>query len=211
MSICKTALLLAATCLSISTVADTITINPGDASSATDLFQAATVVNTHSIWANSNPNDAFGWALGAEDPGNVLGNSLTEESWIHFRTASSVSIKQLTISLGEDPGNGMRSSTNLRIWQSTDGGAGITWAEVFSQDINSDYLGAYGSSVINVVATFDTAIANSDWLVRWVPANDGLSARLIEVDASAIPEPATMGLMAFFGGGVFLVRRIFMI
>jgi len=30
-------------------------------------------------------------------------------------------------------------------------------------------------------------------------------------DLSVIPEPATMGLMALFGGGTFFVRRIFMI
>ncbi len=199
-------LLVAAALLSLNLFADTVTVNSGDASSATDLFQAATVVNSDNVWENSDARDAFGGAIGAVEPGNVLAGAAST-AWIHFRTAST-SVNQFTISMHEDSDTGKRSASNIKIWMYDGvGTVGVDWTEVFSQDLNADYVGAYGSAAINVVATLDTAVVNTDWLVRWESADD-FGARVMEVDG-VVPEPATASLMALVGGLGFLIRRHF--
>jgi len=48
--------------------------------------------------------------------------------------------------------------------------------------------------------------------VELVASNPDWGPRISEIDGyAAIPEPATLGLVALFGGGVFWIRRTFMI
>ena len=71
---------------------------------------------------------------------------------------------------------------------------------VSAENTQSD-VSAYQGQLIQIGFVMNGINAN--------PATDWGSATVTITDANVIPEPATMGLLGLFGGGLMFVRRFF--
>jgi len=198
-------LLVTVALLSLNLFADTVTINTGTSISSTDLFEGKTVGSSANLLAGIDSRDLLGGSYGSVEPGSVIASDDTLMASIAFQTKTDFSVKQFTVSLGEDDnGTGDRAASKIIFSYSQDL---EVWTEAFSQTLSSDYETTYGDHNIHVVATMDQAISSKYWKIEWESFSAGEGARLFEVDASAVPEPATASMMALVGGLGFLIRR----
>ncbi|MEI6892621.1 MAG: hypothetical protein V5783_10665 [Pontiella sp.] len=76
---------------------------------------------------------------------------------------------------------------------------------------NSDLSNETTASGISVTVTFDQGVLNTEATTGEFVFYWGLPSTGTELTHTVIPEPATFGLIAIFGGGIFAVRRIFII
>ena len=101
--------------------------------------------------------------------------------------------------------NGGGAPTKLKWWVSIDGGAFDVYGAVVT-----------GVPVAEVSNTFTESIAGAGsltfkFLLDDATANGNIHFNQFEIDGSVIPEPATLGMVALFGGGILFIRRKFMI
>jgi len=185
---------------------------------ATDAFQNATITGGSAVHGvTPDPVDMFtsGSPVNFED---VLFADLTGQ-WVpsvEFSIASPIQLGNLKILLNNDGGAGpVYGRTTVGVWvfaSSTPGvfGASELIAEfLYSGDYSSLTGGDHG---MEVSIDFTTAPVAEYYRVAFYAGDPDVGARVIEIDGyEAIPEPATLGLVALFGGGVLWIRRTFMI
>lgn len=100
--------------------------------------------------------------------------------------------------------------------------AGATWTTVSALDfVAPNTLGMWTTGDGNLAANREADISASitglnisdgaTFFIRWGADGTGKGLGIDNVSVTAIPEPATMGLVALFGGAVLFIRRRFMI
>ncbi|RKX40021.1 MAG: hypothetical protein DRP64_13315, partial [Verrucomicrobia bacterium] len=132
-----------------------------------------------------------------------------------FSLASAIQLGNIKVLLAHDgPGNFDRSAKSIRVYASNTPGVftpqGV--GQIALVDFSQDYIGLVGSNTMEVSIDFTTAPLAQYYRVEFVAARADRGPRVIEIDGyEAIPEPATLGLVALFGGGVLWIRRTFAI
>ncbi|RLA58927.1 MAG: hypothetical protein DRQ89_14760, partial [Epsilonproteobacteria bacterium] len=204
-----------------SSIADVVTTGtftaPGDGAigDTSDAFQNATVTGgtaTHSVFLKE---DAFtaGSPIVSRDVifGDLVGEWLPA---IEFSLASAIQLGELKMIVAIDGNDPNRGSSSIRVYASntpgvfTPQGVGL----IAQVDYSADFNTVVGEPTMQVSIDFTTAPLAQYYRVEFVAARADRGPRVIEIDGyEAIPEPATLGLVALFGGGVLWIRRTFAI
>lgn len=166
-----------------------------------------------------------GYSEGSYDAGEEL--NICSESSATTAAAAFSSGSYLTITLdstGNDSDVFSWDSISASIWRNGSG-ADSTFQFAIDADNNgfteADLVGTAGvlgtgtanagTITYNGTALVDSATTAEVRLYTWGSSNAGGNYHLYDVAASySIPEPATLGLVGLFGGGLLFVRRRFM-
>lgn len=158
----------------------------------------AAFAGPNNLYINNNLNVA--------DRANPRGYSLT------FTTDSAWDLTTLTVRSGHTSNTGIQNQAYVSDLTISLSGGDIVGA--ITQTIDSiDYAGVgYIASAFDLSSFAD--IGAGDYTLS-VTENDmvggGAYAVFDGVTLEAIPEPATLGMVALFGGGILIIRRKFMI
>ena len=181
---------------------------PGDQGVTTDAFdvhQGATVLANSAMAGSflgsgpSIPESTLGAiSTFAEPPNTIFADSPPPSGFdfIRFVLPAQIDLGSFNFYLGNDgAGTTARAITSFDLRVSSDG---IHFSSISSGTVDPDYVAAYGSAEIRVSDNFNgVPIGGVQYVeidVNRTAANSG--PRLLELDGFAVPEPASLALLA---------------
>ena len=186
---------------------------------ATDAFQNATITGgtaLHPVTPYAEAVFTGNSEVGSENPADLLFADGTTE-WVpavEFSIASPIQLGNIKILLNNDGGAGpVYSRTTVGAWVYASNTPGFLEADMIAEVFyDGNYSSIVGEHGMEVSIDFATAPVAQYYRVAFYAGDPAVGARVIEIDGyEAIPEPATLGLVALFGGGVLWIRRTFAI
>lgn len=157
-----------------------------------------------SLIGGDSPLDAFGAALSSVETGHTIfdqaGTSGTPNT-IFFTTNSPVTISGYSLYLSEDGPNGLNRETTSFVLLADKGSGLVPISTVSNIGNGTTYFTTYGGDTVTVSDSFAPVLASKFELEF---TGNGSGERIDQINA--VPEPATVGLIAFGALGL-LARR----
>ena len=202
--------LVAATMLMAGAAQATVSIVPvRSEGSGTDAFNGASVSGTSGILNGFSAVDAFG-AVTSSSPyaeslagGHVIFNNDPSTAYIDFTPTGAPTIDGATIYLANDGNTTFRGFGLVALYGTNDG---LSFTLLESTALNANYTTYGGDGGLRLAFRFDPVSFASYRFVGGIVNGGG---RILEIDAGAVPEPASWVLLigGFGVAGTVLRRR----